>query len=93
MSALPTSPTGSEFYHQIQELISANGWETQLSLEIIQGVDPSSIGARTTVRVRLPAHHPVSPSEIVNEYTEGVHPLEQIQQECLRALRTGHPGI
>lgn len=76
------------FLEQIQELLAANGWEKELSLEVL---NPEAEGR--TIRIRLPTHHPVSPLEVINEYTEGVNPLEQIQQECLRALRTGHSGL
>ena len=34
-----------------------------------------------------------APLEIVNDYREEFNPLEQVQQECLRALRTGRPGL
>jgi hypothetical protein len=73
------------FLEQINELILANGWEGQLLVELI---DSSQI-----VRIRLNSSHPIAPLEIINDYQEGVHPLEQVQQECLRALRTGSAGL
>jgi hypothetical protein len=78
----------SRFLDQISELIRANGWEGQLKLELLAENESAA-----HVRVRLSQNHPVAPLAIVNEYMEGTHPLEQVQQECLRALRTGSPGI
>ena len=77
--------SSDQYFDQITEVIQANGWEKQLTIELLQ---PSH-----GVRVRLGKTHPIAPSEIVNDYQEGIHPLEQVQQECLRALRTGSPGI
>jgi len=78
------------FKEQIEEVLSANGWEQDLVVETPQQPQP---GVPELVRIRLARPHPNEPSGVVNDYTEGVHPLEQIQQECLRALRTGRPGI
>ena len=76
------------YEEQICELIRANGWEGQLSV-----VDIEPEGGPQKVRVKLSENHPVAPGESVNDYIDGIHPLEQVQQECLRALRTGRPGI
>lgn len=73
------------YVQNIQELLEANGWAQQLTLE------PNE--TRGIVQIFLPADHPVSPNGLVNEYAPDYSPLEQVQQECLRALRTGHPGI
>jgi hypothetical protein len=73
----------SEYFEQIQELIQANGWEKLLTAECVPPY----------VVVKLGEGHSTAPLEIVNHYAEGVNPIEQIQQECLRALRTGRPGI
>jgi hypothetical protein len=78
---------GFHYLEQIQDLIQANGWEGQLVLEVLDDVD------RKRVRVRLGEQHPTAPLEVINEYDEFLNPLEQVQQECLRALRTGRPGI
>lgn len=78
------------FREQIEEVISANGWESELVLETLEAAGP---GVPERVRVKLLHPHPSEPHGVVNDYTEDVHPLEQIQQECLRALRTGRPGI
>jgi len=75
------------FLDQINELIRANAWEGQLIVELVPSSVPSA------VRVSLSAAHPTAPSEVINQYVEGLNPLEQVQQECLRALRTGRPGI
>jgi hypothetical protein len=73
------------FIREISELIEANGWSHELKVDWIE--------EDQVVRVRLTSQHPISPNEIVNDYREGLHPLEQVQQECLRALRTGSPGL
>jgi hypothetical protein len=78
------------FREQIEDVISANGWERDLIVETLQAPGP---GIPEQVRVRLVRPHPTEPGGLVNDYTDGVHPLEQVQQECLRALRTGRPGI
>jgi hypothetical protein len=77
----------SMYLENIKELISANGWEKQLIVEQI------SENPLVQVRISLTPSHSIAPGAIVNEYSEGVHPFEQIQQECLRALRTGSPGL
>lgn len=74
-----------EFLNQILEIIAANGWDGLFQLEVV-AKNP------TVVRIRLGDKHQSAPQELVNDYTEGVHPLEQVQQECLRALRTGRIG-
>jgi hypothetical protein len=78
------------FREQIEEILEANGWEKDVVVETLQEPQP---GIPARVRVRLARPHANEPSGIVNDYTDGIHPLEQIQQECLRALRTGRPGI
>jgi hypothetical protein len=78
------------FREQIEEILSANGWEHDVVVETLQEPQP---GIPELVRVRLVNPHANEPSGIVNDYTDGVHPLEQVQQETLRALRTGRPGI
>ncbi|HUP56261.1 MAG TPA: hypothetical protein VM598_02335 [Bdellovibrionota bacterium] len=78
------------FKEQIEEVISANGWDSQLVVERLPATAP---GAPESVRVRMRIPHVAEPSGMVGDYVEGVHPLEQVQQECLRCLRTGHPGI
>lgn len=75
------------FIDQIRELVRANGWEDQLMIE--EWGTPS----QPVIRVRLSAAHPSAPSELVNDYQEGISSLEQVQQECLRAIRTGRPGL
>jgi hypothetical protein len=87
-----TLPSADSFIAEIEEIIRANGWEGQLIVEALGG-NPTDSDSRQTVRIKLSSQHSVAPLEIVNEYTDGVHPLEQVQQECLRALRTGYPGI
>jgi hypothetical protein len=82
----------SDYVLQILELIEANGWTAELTLEIIPG-ERHPATTPEIVRVKLSSNHPISPNGLINEYQEGQHPLEQIQQECLRALRTGHPGL
>lgn len=67
----------SPFAEQVRDLFSANGWEGLLEIE--------DLGSGR-IRVKL------QDGSLVNEYTEGVSPLEQVQYECLRALRTGRPG-
>ena len=74
-----------EFLEQIRELISANAWEKDLIVE----ADP----AQKMVRIKLTAAHRVEPNALVGEYYEGIQGLEQVQSECLRALRTGRTGI
>ncbi len=83
------------FLDEIYDLLQANGWEGQLVLEVLQSstLSQDNGSQRQIVRVLLSQDHPFAPSEIVNEYEEGVHPLEQIQQECFRALRTGRSGL
>jgi hypothetical protein len=78
------------FREQIEDVISANGWERDLVIETLQAAGP---GVPERIRIRLARPHASEPDGLVNDYTDGVHPLEQIQQECLRALRTGRPGI
>lgn len=78
----------ANFLEQIHELFEANGWKNELTTEMI-----SSSDSVPRVRVRLVKNHPIAPLGIVNEYQEGINSLEQIQSECLRALRTGRPGI
>lgn len=73
------------FIQEISELIEANGWSHDL---VVQWVEEDQV-----VRIRLSSQHPISPNELINDYREGLHPLEQVQQECLRALRTGSPGL
>ncbi len=75
------------FIEQVKELIQANGWENELQIELI------SDSGQSGVRIRLSENHLTSASQLVNEYWEGISSLEQIQQECLRALRTGRTGI
>lgn len=77
-----------QFLEQIQELFNLNGWENLLIVELVSQSNDTPVAA-----VKLAANHGTAPLDLVNEYTFGVHPLEQIQQECLRALRTGRPGI
>lgn len=77
------------FKEQIEDLIQANGWEGLLTVEPLLEGNPAAKG----VRVKLSSEHSTAPSTIVNDYLEGVHSFEQIQQECLRALRTGRTGI
>ena len=74
----------SSYLNLIDELIRSNGWEDQLLVEWVEN---------SIVRIRLSQNHPVAPLDIVNDYLEGTHSLEQVQQECLRAIRTGRPGI
>ena len=76
------------YLEQIKELIHSNGWDGQFDIEVIE----ESAEAQT-IRIRLSERHPTAPCEIVNDYREGMNPLEQVQQECLRALRTGRPGV
>jgi hypothetical protein len=78
------------FREQIEDIISANGWDGEVVVETLQAGQP---GVPEQVRVKLKTPRPAEPSGVVNDYTDGIHPLEQIQQECLRALRTGRPGI
>ena len=80
----------SAFYTQILELVEANGWSGDL---VIIELDSSVSDSRVRVQVSLSTHHSVAPSELVNIYDEGIHSVEQVQQECLRALRTGRSGI
>ncbi len=75
----------SDYLDRILDLIESNGWSRELQLEILSD-------SPTVVRVRLGSDHRSSPGDLVNDYTDGVHPLEQVQQECLRALRTGRIG-
>jgi hypothetical protein len=75
----------TDFLNQVKEIIEANGWENLLVIEILDG-NPD------TLRIRLGKEHPIAAMEVVNDYTSGVSSLEQVQQECLRALRTGRPG-
>lgn len=82
------SENQANFLEQILELFEANGWKHQLTTEMISSSDSAS-----KIRVRLLNNHPIAPSGIVNDYQEGINPLEQIQSECLRALRTGRSGI
>ncbi len=76
-----------EFLIQIEELLKSNGWSHQFILEVV-----STTPGATRVEIRLSKEHAVAPLDIVNCYEEALHPLEQVQQECLRALRTGRPG-
>lgn len=71
------------FREQIEELLDANGWKGKF---VIEDLSP------TSVRLRLKDPHPAEPSGMVGDYTEGTNPLEQVQGECLRALRTGRTG-
>lgn len=73
---------------QIEELLSANGWDGKFILEVL----PGPPGSPQVVRVTMKEPHPAEPSGLVNEYNEALNPLEQVQQECLRALRTGRVG-
>ena len=75
----------SSFIQDIEEIIEANNWIGQLEIEPLP---PSS-----RVRIRISSSHPFFPSEIVNDYSPEENPLEQLQQDCLRALRTGSSGI
>jgi hypothetical protein len=77
------------YFDQIEDLVRANGWEKVLIVERVSAAGQSPI----MVQIRLQSNHLTAPNEIVNVYVENVHPLEQVQQECLRALRTGRPGI
>ncbi len=77
-----------EFRDQVLELIQANGWEGLFQIELLPKGD-----CPTVLRVRLGQNHLVAPLDIVNDYSPSVHGLEQVQQECLRALRTGRAGI
>jgi hypothetical protein len=77
------------FVDRILELLAENGWSESFRVEEI----PPHEGASKLVRVRLSDSHPVGPGDIVNDYIENVHSLEQVQYECLRAVRTGRPGI
>jgi len=85
----------SPFANQILELIRENGWEGLLNVEDMptNHAVPGQVSSGQWVRVSLGTEHRTAPSELVNEYCESIHSLEQIQQECLRALRTGRPGI
>lgn len=80
----------SQYYAQILEMIEANGWLGKFTLSLSEDSED-----QTSVRIHvyLSEQHPVAPSELINIYEEGVHSLEQIQQECLRALRTGRSGV
>jgi hypothetical protein len=77
------------YFDQIEDLVKANGWEKVLIVERVSAAGQSPI----MVQIRLQSNHLTAPNAIVNVYVENVHPLEQVQQECLRALRTGRPGI
>ena len=77
------------YFDQIEDLIIANGWEKVLIVEWVSAAGQMPI----MVQIRLQSNHLTAPNAIVNVYVENVHPLEQVQQECLRALRTGRPGI
>ena len=97
--------THSAFLNQILDLIEANGWTRDLvvtelssssssSSSSSHSVDPHSpLRPSVRIQIHLSAHHSLAPSELVNIYEEGIHSLEQVQQECLRALRTGHSGL
>lgn len=77
------------YFDQIEDLVKANGWEKVLIVERVSAAGQSPI----MVQIRLQLNHLTAPNAIVNVYVENVHPLEQVQQECLRTLRTGRPGI
>lgn len=80
----------NSFYTQILEMIDANGWSGQFK---VVECSESTVKSPVRIQIYLSEHHPVAPSELINLYEEGVNPLEQIQQECLRALRTGRSGV
>lgn len=71
-----------DFEKQLQELLHFNGWEELILIERIE----------TGFRLKLSPSHRTAPLDIINDYPVG-SPLEQVQQECLRSLRTGRPGI
>jgi hypothetical protein len=79
-----------QYYSQILELLESNGWTGLFEVEIL---NKEHNDAEQTVRIRLGLKHLTNPGDIVNDYCESRHPLEQIQQDCLRALRTGRTGI
>lgn len=74
----------SQFIIQVNEIIEANGWNDDLRVEEV---------SNEQVRITLGPNHPICPGEFVNDYYQGMTPFEQIQSECLRALRTGRTGI
>jgi hypothetical protein len=80
----------SNYLNQIIELLEENGWG---GLFEVTSQEEPGLASGESVQIKLGAGHPTAPGDLVNIYTEGVHPLEQIQQECLRSLRTGRPGI
>jgi hypothetical protein len=71
------------FRAQVEELLDANGWKGKFAIEDL---------SPTSVRLRLTDPLPAEPSGMVGDYTEAMNSLEQIQYECLRALRTGRTG-
>ena len=77
------------YLDQIQNLLQANGWEQLLLTELVSAAGVSPV----MVQIRLHADHLSAPLEVVNIYVENIHSLEQIQQECFRALRTGRSGV
>lgn len=76
--------------NQIIELLEENGWTGLIVVEQISAPEDES---PEVVEVRLADNHSTAPGDLVNVYTDGIHPLEQVQQECLRSLRTGRPGL